>query len=176
MIGWKIPPRPRPEDWRIRLLHWNVCWGGLAIESRTPWDKVGQEIIDQDPDLFILSEAPFSVPLYRKLDDMPGPRDGLSILSHGKMNYFFHIFVGSKWPLYLERWVTITRGGAAVVRVAHPAWPIRILVVDGQSSFTRSRTPMLHDLAATCASGPGWSSHRPCSGRFQRGEPVDRVR
>jgi endonuclease/exonuclease/phosphatase family metal-dependent hydrolase len=150
MIGWSVAPPTRPEDWQLRLLHWNVWWGGVAIESRTPWDRIGQEIIDKKPDLIVLSEAPFTQPLYRKLDELPGPHFGLSVLSYGKGKYFFHMFVGARWPIRLERLVTIADGGAAVVRLAHPARPVRILLVDGASTITRSRTPMLRDLAATC--------------------------
>lgn len=150
MIGWRTPAQPRPEDQRLRLLHWNVGWDGLALEGRTPWDDVGKEIIDKEPDLIILSEAPFKVPLYRKLDELPGRHFGLSVLSPGKMSHFFHTFVAAKWPLYLERWVTIAGGGAAVVLVSHPARHLRILVVDGNSNIAHSRTPMLHGLAEAC--------------------------
>jgi endonuclease/exonuclease/phosphatase (EEP) superfamily protein YafD len=151
MIGWSRAPRAKPEDRRLRLLHWNVWWGGLAIESHAPWERIGKEILDKNPDLFVLSEAPFTNPLYRKLDELPGRHFGLSVLSLGQGKYFFHIFVGAKWPLRLERWATISGGGAAVVRVAHPARAIRILVVDGASTITPLRTPMLDDLATTCA-------------------------
>jgi endonuclease/exonuclease/phosphatase (EEP) superfamily protein YafD len=151
MIGWRPRARAKPEDWRLRLVHWNVWWGGMAIERRAPWNSIGKEILDNKPDLFVLSEAPFSQDLYRKLNEMPGRHFGLSVLNLGQGKHFFHIFVGSKWPLRLERMVSIEGGGAGLVRLAHPARPIRILVVDGTSTITGLRMPMLSDLATTCA-------------------------
>ena len=125
MIGWRHPVRPRPEDRRLRLLHWNVWWGGMAVEKTRPWKDIGQEIVDRKPDLIVLSEAPFTVPLYRKLDELPGRHFGLSVLNFGNPKHFYHMFVAAKWPVHLERKLEYLRrrGRTGSPGPPHPAHP-----------------------------------------------------
>ena len=56
----------------------------------------------------------------------------------------------SRWPVRGGRRVPIHNATAVDVRVERPGRPIRLLVVDGQSRVTRSRTPMLLDIARAC--------------------------
>jgi hypothetical protein len=137
----------------IRLLHWNVMWGGLPLAGLTPWRALGHEIVEMHPDLVVLSEAPFARPLYRDLERLDGRRFTLSIVNYGQSTHFFHMYVSSRWPVRMERPCSFAGGAGAVVVVDHPARPIRFLLVDGPSSFWHLRTPMLHEIAVAC--GPG---------------------
>ena len=161
MVGTGATAVVVPEERRLKLLHWNVYWGGLPFQKLTPWQAIGGEIIDQDPDLVVLSEAPFVSELYQMLDRLPGRRFGLSLPRFGKDGHPFHAFVSSRWPVRLEQWDSIADGGAAIVLVEHPRHRIRIMIVDGESTLTRLRTRMLHDIADTCARGS------------TNGEPID---
>jgi endonuclease/exonuclease/phosphatase (EEP) superfamily protein YafD len=163
MIGRGSTPASVPAKRHLKLLHWNVWWGGVPFQSRTPWKELGREIIDKDSDVIVLSEAPLVLPLYQMLDQQPGRRFGLSLLSYGEGRHFYHIFVSARWPLRQERSVPISGGGAAVVRVEHPVQPIRVLLVDGDSTITRLRTPMLEDVA------------RVCEGASEEGKPIDLI-
>ncbi len=150
MLGRGSAAADVPEDRRLSILQWNVMWGGLAIQSKTPWAAIAGEVIEQSPDLVVLSEAPFVLPLYQRLERLPGRRFGLSLPHFAKGTHPFHLFVSARWPVHLERWLSIADGGAAVVLVDHPDGAIRLILVDGVSSFTRLRTRMLHDIALAC--------------------------
>ena len=176
MIGWRAARDAKPEDWRLRLLHWNVWWGGLAIESRAPWNKIGKEIIDKNPDLIVLSEAPFTLPLYRKLDQMPGRHFGLSVLSLARGSTSFTSSWQRSGRFTWNDGLRSQDGGAAVVRMAHPARPIRILVVDGaQHDHPATHADAPRSCQNLCPRGRAGCSHRPDRGRFQRRQPIDRL-
>jgi endonuclease/exonuclease/phosphatase (EEP) superfamily protein YafD len=144
----------KSHDRNIRLLHWNVMWGGLPFHRLSFRKALADEIVEAEPDLVVLSEAPFDRPFYQDLERLDGRRFMKSILSYTPFTSFFHIFISSRWPARMERQCTFANGGGgAVVVVDHPDRPIRLLVVDGPSTFTDLRTPMLCDIALACEPG-----------------------
>jgi vancomycin resistance protein VanJ len=65
-------------------------------------------------------------------------------------DYRYKIVVLSRWPVRGGPNVPVRTGTAVDVRVERPGRPHRLLVVDGQSQVTRSRTPLLLDVAGAC--------------------------
>jgi hypothetical protein len=67
-----------------------------------------------------------------------------------RSHYWYRLVVLSRWSVRTQRLVSIHNGVAMAVTVDQPSRPIRILVVDGHSTITQLRTPMLHDVAQAC--------------------------
>jgi endonuclease/exonuclease/phosphatase (EEP) superfamily protein YafD len=151
MIGHGVRDSLAPKDQRVSILHWNVWWGGTAGQGRPTWKSVADELIERGPDILVLSEAPLLPAFYKRLERLSGRRFPLSLLPGRRRTHFFHVFILSRWPVHLERWVPVEDGAAAIAVVEHPHRPIRMLVVDGMSTFTHLRTPMLRDIARACA-------------------------
>jgi hypothetical protein len=147
----------------IRLMHWNVLWGGYWESSRGSWNSIVADIVDRDPDIAVLSEAPPLSEMYEEFKRLPGRRFELSISGSKPRSHVYHFYVSSRWPLHLERRVDIVHGVGAVVVVHRPSRPVMLLLVDGQSRITRLRTPMLHDIARVAA------------GMAQAGTPADAI-
>lgn len=133
----------------VRVLHWNVLWGGRP-STDAGWATIEGDIIGREPDVIILSEAPAS-PRLDSLETRLGPGWSSTRVEHEPGNpYWYKLVVLSRWPVRGGRMVPMRNGTAVDVRVERPGRPIRLLVVDGQSRVTRSRTPMLLDLARAC--------------------------
>jgi endonuclease/exonuclease/phosphatase family metal-dependent hydrolase len=151
------------QDQGLSLLHWNVLWGGFWNRHLTQWESIVEEIVNRNPDILVLSEAPPLFRMYRAFDRLPGRRFIVSIPSSRRESHAYHLFVLARWPVRFERRVPIVNGAAAVVQIDHPEGPVRLMVVDGQSRVTRLRTPMLQDIA------------RACAGASDSGQPIDLV-
>src|SRR5512135_1257154 len=70
-----------------------------------------------------------------------------------RSHYWYRLVALSRWPVRKQRLVSIHNGVAMVVTVDQPGHPIRILVVDGHSTITQLRTPMLHQSESTASGG-----------------------
>jgi endonuclease/exonuclease/phosphatase family metal-dependent hydrolase len=148
MIG-RGPATPDRDGQSIRLLHWNVLWGGRPRTDAT-WASMEDAIVLRTPDVVVLSEAPPDArvdSLKRRL----GPEWTSTQLEHAPGSpYWYKMVALSRWPVREGRPVAIRNGAALDVRIERPGRPLRLLVVDGQSRPTRPRTPMLQDVAAAC--------------------------
>ncbi|WP_337172997.1 endonuclease/exonuclease/phosphatase family protein [Paludisphaera sp.] len=133
----------------IRLLHWNVLWGGHPRTDAT-WTSIEDDIIRRAPDIVVLSEAPPDAridSLRRRL----GPEWTSTQWEHPpRSSYWYKLVALSRWPVREGRPVAIRNGAALDVRVERPDGPLRLLIVDGQSRPTQLRTPMLEAVAAAC--------------------------
>ena len=90
--------------------------------------------------------------MYQGFEHLPGRRFGISVQAFDGKSHACHLYVIARWPVRLERRASIAHGAAAVLRVDRPDGLVRLMVVDGQSKIGRVRTPMLHEIARTCAS------------------------
>ncbi|OJW17896.1 MAG: hypothetical protein BGO49_30900 [Planctomycetales bacterium 71-10] len=148
MIGLG-PTASAPGGETIRLLHWNVLWGGRPSTDAS-WTSIEDDILRRAPDVVILSEAPPDA----RLDSLTrrlGPDWTSTRLEHAPGSaYWYKLVALSRWPVRDGRPVPIRNGAALDVRIDRPGRPLRILVVDGQSRPTQLRTPMLEDVAAAC--------------------------
>lgn len=161
--GPGVSTKTQPESRTLSLLHWNVQWGRYWQHPQTDWNAMVTEIVGQNPDILVLSEAPPYYGMYRALERLPGHRFVVFVQSNRADRHAYHLFVLARWPVRLIRRVLISNGAAAVVQVDHPERPVRLLFVDGQSKVTHKRTPMLHDIA------------RACSQVYNSSEPIDLV-
>jgi endonuclease/exonuclease/phosphatase family metal-dependent hydrolase len=153
----------QPQGRTLSVLHWNVQWGRYWNKPQTEWKAMVTEIVGQNPDIVVLSEAPPYYEMYQDLDRLPGYRFVVFVQSNPGDRHTYHLFVSARWPVRLIRRVLISNGAAAVVQVDHPERPVRLLFVDGRSKVTLERTPMLHDVA------------RACSQAYYSGEPIDLI-
>jgi endonuclease/exonuclease/phosphatase (EEP) superfamily protein YafD len=163
MFGWGPGLEAPSSAPALSLLHWNVLWGGYWNKDQRQWNSIVNDIVEYNPDILVLSEAPPMARMYQGLDRLPGRRFHVSVSNPRRGQHAYHIFVSARWPVWLDHRVPITNGAAALIEVDHPAGPLRILLVDGRSEITRLRTEMLHDIGQVCASAA------------ESGEPIDLI-
>jgi len=144
------PESPSPPGNAVRLMQWNVWWGGRPDRRNdASWRVMIDEVRSQWPDIVVLSEAPtkeriaeMSAALgaewswVNRRQEEEGGADRIGVLS--------------RWPIEKEKTFDFRNGGGVVVRVDHPDGPLRILGVDGLSHLLVLRTPLLEDVARVC--------------------------
>jgi endonuclease/exonuclease/phosphatase family metal-dependent hydrolase len=134
----------------VRVIHWNVLWGGFA-PIREGWASMVDEIASRSPDLVILSEAA-SFPQRRQLIARLGT--GWNEISAEsppwQSAYRNRIAILSRWPMRSVGAPRIRNGSTYEVIVEHPKRPIHLLAIDGKSQPTIPRSPMLEDIALIC--------------------------
>ena len=153
-----------PRAGSIRVVHWNVQWGGRPAESAS-WRSIRAEIRKREPDLLILSEAP-PASMQMLLHQQLGPEWNMATFEQlgDHVTYQYHLLIAARWPVVIERRLTLPRGAAMLARIDLPDQsPLRVLVVDLKSDPRLSRTPTLHEIANICH-----DSHA-------RGKPIDLV-
>ena len=133
----------------ITLLHWNTLWGGLP-RSDASWTSIETAIIGRDPDIIVLNEAPPEARLDSLERRLGASWNSARFEHHPGSPYWFKIVALSRWPVRKGGMVPVRNGTAVSVTVDRPGRPIRLLLVDGQSSVTQLRTPFLHDVASAC--------------------------
>jgi endonuclease/exonuclease/phosphatase family metal-dependent hydrolase len=130
-------------------MHWNVQWGGKPIERA--WGVTAERIIEQQPDVLILSEGPNDERidlLCRRLWRTEG--NYVSVAHEPQARYWFKLAVASRWPVRLEERVALPNGTAINVAIDVSNRPVRVLVVDGMSNPRIPRTPMLRAVSDHC--------------------------
>jgi endonuclease/exonuclease/phosphatase (EEP) superfamily protein YafD len=133
----------------IRLLHWNVWWGGWPHTDAT-WASIEETILGQRPDVVVLSEAPTTARL-DSLQRRLGESWSSARVERGPVKPgYYQLAVMSRWPVRKGPRITIRNGTAVEIDVEHPERIIRMLLVDGVSRVRTLRTPMLQDIAAAC--------------------------
>ncbi|MDG3004892.1 endonuclease/exonuclease/phosphatase family protein [Paludisphaera mucosa] len=153
---------PAAPGGEVRLLHWNVLWGGRP-RTDASWRSIEDAILRDAPDVVVLSEAPPDARL-ESLQGRLGAGWSRTQVGHDPGDpYWFKLVALSRWPVASGRTVLIRNGTAMDVRVERPGRPIRLLVVDGRSKITQLRTPMLLDVADACRAA------------FAAGDPYDVV-
>ncbi|EDN66703.1 membrane protein [Beggiatoa sp. PS] len=134
----------------ISLLHWNVKWGGIGYNGHLTsqytgdeWPSIREDIFQHYPDIIVLNEPPQIDSWLAQLTQQMGPnwsmfkyyrteRNGLAIFSLGKLQF--------------ERLVKIRNGLAMLVKVTVREQALRLLLVDGERSVRKVRTPLLTDI------------------------------
>jgi endonuclease/exonuclease/phosphatase family metal-dependent hydrolase len=134
----------------VRVLHWNVLWGGLDRVDGG-WASMIEEIVSRGPDVIVLSEAAPS-PMRRRLLDRLGAgwNESVSNSFWPLSPYQYRLAVLSRWPTRIASRPAIRNGTACEVIIDHPARPFRVLAIDGKSDPKIPRSMMLEDVAALC--------------------------
>jgi endonuclease/exonuclease/phosphatase family metal-dependent hydrolase len=150
MIGSGKVGEYGPTDTEVTLLHWNVLWGGGPFRSQRTWASLRAEIIARDPDLIVLSELPRAEWLNELVDEV-GPGANVVGIEHDPRSpYWFRLGVCSRWPIQLEKRMTLPGGVAMSVTAAVRGRAMRLLAVDGKSNPFQSRLPFLAAIARIC--------------------------
>ncbi|MCK6391518.1 MAG: endonuclease/exonuclease/phosphatase family protein [Azonexus sp.] len=135
----------------IRLMHWNVWWGGPpGRRDDQHWNVMINRIRSHGPDIVVLSEAP-GKPKLGRLTGAMGP--GWTFVNRRQDNEggADRVAVLSRWPVDKEKTFDFHNGGAMIARIDRPhAPPLRIFAVDGLSHVLILRTALLDDVAQTC--------------------------
>jgi endonuclease/exonuclease/phosphatase (EEP) superfamily protein YafD len=160
LVGWQDGElRVEPGSSVVRLLQWNVLWGGPRRAGS--WAAISDSIANEAPDIVVLSEAPRERALSR-LQARLGPSwSTVSVAGRPHRNYVYNLVLMSRWPARLVQDRQVDRGETMLVVVDTPERPLRVLVVDGESSPARDRSAMLADVAAIVAA------------QAQAGTPID---
>lgn len=148
MIG-RGPSHAASGGEAIRLIHWNVLWGGRPGGDAT-WAAIEDDVVGRSPDVVILSEAPPDARLANLKRRLGADWTSTQIGHDLGSSYWYKLVALCRWPVREGRSVAIRNGVAMDVRIDRPGRPLRMLIVDGQSRPTQSRTPMLEDVAAAC--------------------------
>jgi len=142
-FGGESPPTHASE---LRLVHWNVDWGGVPRDDEAVWDSLCETIERQEPDLLILSEGPglgWAEALAKRL--------GWQMTSCWKDfdAYSAHLLVMAPGPVEQIRVQRIPDGMVLLAEARVDDRLLRVLVVDGENNAPRrSRTPMLGTIAS----------------------------
>ncbi len=135
----------------VRVLHWNVYWGGGN------WKSLSQDIVERHPDIAVLNETPSKFGLNRLLKQL-GPTWSLVMYEETRSN---PLAVCSSWPLQFERYQNTKNAKAMTVIVTVHGQPLRVLAVDvgrnmsnrlvvlSKQLLPRWRTPMLAGIVQT---------------------------
>lgn len=147
MIGWRTPPAAETPGATVRLMHWNVRWGGGLTSPERYWRGIRNDILIERPDILVLSEAPRP----ERLDSLQarlGPGWHSTMLEDpGDQAYWYRLYVASRYPIERE-WVRpLHEGVAMALEIDAPGRPMRMLVVDGLSAPWRDRPRMLREVA-----------------------------
>ena len=149
MVGTRRPEPAPPASVPVTLLHWNVMWGGPGA-SVERWRRTGEQIVQRNPDLVVLSEAPPEHWVFDVLHGLGRGWTAVNITNDPGDRYWYNPVVCSRWPLKLEGRVPVRNGAGMAVLATVRGRPVRLLVVDALSDPLLPRTPMLHDVAAAC--------------------------
>jgi endonuclease/exonuclease/phosphatase family metal-dependent hydrolase len=143
MVGWGTPRLDHaPLASAVRLLHWNVLWGGPR-----GFDGMRDTIVAEAPDVVVLSEAPREAPLADLVARLGRGWSMVHVQNPEPANYWYKMVVASRWPVRLLGEQAVDRGRTMLAQIDAPERSLRILVVDGQSDPARDRTKMLRDVA-----------------------------
>jgi endonuclease/exonuclease/phosphatase (EEP) superfamily protein YafD len=127
----------------IRLVHWNVLWGG----GDDAWPGVAAQIGSHAPDVVVLSEAANHWQIESDLG-----RHGLANHAFWQNEegepYTFRLAVASRWKVN-QRWTRrLSHGRAMLVDVEAPGRIVRVLVLDGLSTPRIWRVPLLREVSS----------------------------
>jgi endonuclease/exonuclease/phosphatase family metal-dependent hydrolase len=140
----------RPGDRGISVLHWNVQWGGGLFRGPRTWRAQRAAMLGAKPDVIVLSEAPPGAWIEGLVADLGAGASSVEIRQDPASPHWYGLAVCSRWPLRMERQLPLPGGVGMSVVAELEGRRLRMLVVDGLSSPTRSRRPFLASISAAC--------------------------
>ncbi|HYE17028.1 MAG TPA: endonuclease/exonuclease/phosphatase family protein [Tepidisphaeraceae bacterium] len=171
LTGLPAPEPAPPDKPTVRLLQWNVRWGGGPHRARDgTWRAFTQTILSHRPDVVVLCESPEPDWLFDFLraagNDATPPADTHTnpALAAGALGDWHYVMrasrpdptvtyrhrtvICSRWPVEFQSESDLPNGAAVVAVVRPPGQPpIRICAVDGVSLLHVPRAPLLRALA-----------------------------
>lgn len=151
MVAFGTGRAPTPTTGSIRLLHWNVFWGGGMHAAPANWESLIATMQSQHPDVIVLSEAPPDAWREQMLTTLGSDWNAVHCVNPPGQAYWYNQVVAARWPVRLEYEGPIFNGRLMDITIDAPQRPLRLLIVDGQSNpFEVSRVQMLADVYAHC--------------------------
>lgn len=148
MLAWPGADEPGGGGPEIRVLHWNIQWGGRDRADRR--EAARRAILDHAPDIALLNEVQDDAWVERLRAELDPAATAVFRHQPAGSPYWYGLVVCSKWPATFEEDVALAHGAGLIVRVAAPDGDLRILLVDGQSNPALPRGGFLRDIVATC--------------------------
>jgi len=157
---------PDPTAPQIRVLHWNVNWGGgklhryvqAKIDYAQVWDSAIATMQTQHPDIIMLNEPPQDK--YQRLTQLHTAlgtewhllrAQSLNYPSNPRPDYQPRdkIAILARWPLQQAENRLLPNGEALLCTVAIPQHPLRLLVIDGNRDLQQPRDLLLNAVQQT---------------------------
>ncbi|HEX8340668.1 MAG TPA: endonuclease/exonuclease/phosphatase family protein [Tepidisphaeraceae bacterium] len=152
LIGLRPLDRPAPGAAPLRLLQWNVMWGG-AWDGSGQWTTFDDEVVAANADLIVLSEVPHDEALVERLRRRLGPGWQVLRFDRYETGYVCRIRVLSRWPMKKLYERPLPGGSFGVAEIESPRFNGRLAVVDGISNLLDKRT-LLESVADALAADP----------------------
>jgi endonuclease/exonuclease/phosphatase family metal-dependent hydrolase len=130
-----------------RIIQWNVQWG----RDDVGWQETSRRIIAAKPDIIVLSEAPTDDKLDALRTQLGATWTFNVVRNRRGARYWYAIAVMSRWPMSDAVEIPLRNGAGYAVTIALPGDSLRVMAVDGVSSPTVSRTPLLDAVAGEAA-------------------------
>ena len=142
MVGFSRPQAIDPNAQQLRIMQWNVRWGGISKYGG--WNSIVNEIPQHQPDIVVLNELPYRKPLQKLLDAL-GDTTGeeWSVVSYKKYEQYDFVGILSPWPMQLVEKTVLRDMDMLHVRVDHPQKTMHFVLVDGLSNRRLSRIPRM---------------------------------
>jgi endonuclease/exonuclease/phosphatase family metal-dependent hydrolase len=141
-----------PAKPSLRLVQWNVMWGGDWSKGAR-WASTVERIREQTPDVVVLSEAPWDEDKIDSLRASLGEEWKHVVrfdYNSTRIAYWSRMRVVSRYPVTKEYSRSNSVGTLAIVRVDAPT-PMRLMLVDGLSG-PNNKAPLLDMIAGTLKS------------------------
>jgi endonuclease/exonuclease/phosphatase (EEP) superfamily protein YafD len=130
----------------IRLVQWNVLWGGTGGESS--WPKIVSQLRNMNCDLILLNEAPNPARVDAMLQQLGANWSAARFHHRPGERYTCHLVVASKYNVILEDTIITPDARMICCRIAFPQRNLRVLLVDGLSTITLLRSDRLRAVRA----------------------------
>lgn len=131
----------------VRVMQWNVQWGGGRSGDEAAWQDQCRIVAERRPDIVILNEAPDPKRLHLLDEVLDSPTPALVFENPPKQSYWYRLVIASRWPVRTEGVYRLPNGAAISAVVESPHRDYRILAVDGVSTPTVSRLPLLREIS-----------------------------
>ncbi len=134
LFGFGAFDQPISNQSTIRVMHWNVMWGG-GFHRPVHWDDICKKILDRKPDIAVLSEVPIDDTRMQQLMQKLGDGWAEIPFNHGGSDgYISRMRVISRYNMQIEKRYSNGCGTVAIVRIDSPK-VLRFLLVDGVSGI-----------------------------------------
>lgn len=147
MVGWRgwiddRDDRANAVAASMKILHWNVLWGG----GPEIWPTTVERIEAIDADVVVVSECA-SLEMTERSFRGRGYEHVVLRESRPGERYPWRLAVVSRWPVEVEWLRTLPTGQAMGVRIDGPTGVVRVMVVDGGSKLLEARRPRIEAVA-----------------------------
>lgn len=145
MIGWRDVARIPDDAPRLKMIQWNVLWGGMKAER--DWPKAAQRIRACAPHFVVLSESADKHRVKELCDSLGTNWQYALWHNEPHQRYTFNLAILAPAPIAVEQRISIPTGLAMIVQIDLQPTPIRVLIVDGLSAPGLSRTARTREVA-----------------------------